>query len=114
MELVLNIYSRERDENGKRKILKTYKGNDYQLLYGTVEDVLNLFDPNVLKDDDKILDVIQSARNEVNDLLKDIFLGITDEELKGTTLDEIVQVVINVLTYSMLGIIGKAKNVMRG
>ena len=45
MKLVLNIYSRERDENGNRIISKTYKANDYELLYGVVEDVLNLFDP---------------------------------------------------------------------
>lgn len=29
MKLVLNIYSRERDENGNRIISKTYKANDY-------------------------------------------------------------------------------------
>lgn len=39
MKLVLNIYSRERDENGNRIISKTYKANDYELLYGVVEDV---------------------------------------------------------------------------
>lgn len=114
MELVLNIYSRERDEKGNRIISKTYKANDYELLYGVIEDVLNLFDPNVLKDEEKLLDIIQSARNEVNDLLKDIFFGITDEELRYTTLNEIVEVVVNVLKYSIVGIIGKAKNVVRG
>ena len=115
MELKLNIYSqKERDEKGKRKIDKTYKTDSYELLYGTVEDVLNLFDDvAVLKKEEDILNIINSARDQVNDLLKDIFVGISDEELRRTNLQEIAVVILNVLKSSLKEIITKAKNVMR-
>lgn len=115
MELKLNIYSQnERDEKGKRKIEKTYKTDSYELLYGTVEDVLNLFDDvAILQKDEDIFNIIKSARNQVNDLLKDIFLGISDDELRRTNLDEIAIVIINVLKSSLKEIVTKAKNVMR-
>lgn len=115
MKLQLNIYSQnERDEKGKRKVEKTYTTDSYELLYGTVEDVLNLFDDvAVLQKEEEIINIIKSAKNQVNDLLKDIFVGITDDELKRTTFDEIVVVVIDVLKSSLTEIIGKAKNAMR-
>lgn len=113
MELRLNIYSRERDEKGKRKIAKVYKTDSYELLYGTVEDILNLFDMADLKNEDEIINIIKDAKNQVNDLLKDIFIGLKDEELRNTNFDEIVIVIMNVLKSSLKEIIGKAKNVMR-
>lgn len=114
MELKLNIYSStERDKNGKRKIDNTYTVDSYELLYGTVEDVLNLFDVESLKTDEDVLRIVKSAKNQVNDLLKDIFIGITDEELRRANFDEMAIVIINVLKSSLNEIIGKAKNVMR-
>ena len=115
MELKLNIYSqKERDAKGKRKIEKTYKVDSYELLYGTIEDVLNLFDDvAILEKDEEIFNIIKSARNQVNDLLKDIFIGISDDELKRTNFEEIATVIIDVLKSSLNEIITKAKNAMR-
>lgn len=114
MELKLNIYSStERDKNGKRTIEKTYKVDSYELLYGTVEDVLNLFDVESLKTDEDVLRIVKSAKNQVNDLLKDIFIGIADDELRRANFDEMALVIVSVLKSSINEIIGKVKNVMR-
>lgn len=115
MELILNIYSqKERNENGKRKIEKTYKTDSYELLYGTVEDVLKLFDGVTnLEKDEEIFNIIKSAREQVNDLLKDVFVGISEDELRRTNLDEIALVIVSVLKSSLKEIITKAKNAMR-
>ena len=42
----LNIYKKE---NGKKVIAKTYEAETYDLMYGTVEDFLNLIDVQNIK-----------------------------------------------------------------
>lgn len=113
MEFKLNIYSKEKESNGKRKIQKEYKIDSYDLLYGTVEDILNLFDVTDLNNEDELFKLIKNAKNQVNDLLKDIFVGLTDEELKMTKFDEAAIVIVSVLKESIKDIVTKSKNAMR-
>lgn len=114
MDLILKIYSKERDENGKRKILKTYEQNSYSLLYGTVEDILKLFDGKSLQNDEEIINVVKGGKDQVDDLLKDIFYGLKDEEIRNAEIDEIALVLVEVLKGTILSIVTKAKNAMRG
>lgn len=117
MEYKLNIFSNERDEKGNKKIVKTYESSDYKLMYGVVEDILDLFDENNFKStdpDEQLFDLITNAREQVNNLLKDIFYGLSDEELKLTDIEEIADVLLGVLKGSINKIVGKAKNALRG
>ena len=83
MDLKLNIYE-------KKKVVKTYTAETYDLMFGTVEDLIDLIDLDQLKNgtDAEIIKlvgkVIINGMGIIKPLLKDIFEGLTDEELKKT------------------------------
>jgi len=100
MDLKLNIYK-------KKEIVKTYTAETYDLMFGTVEDLLDVIDIDNIQSDNKaellkaIAKVIASSLDIVKPLLKDIFDGLTDEELRNTKMTEIIEVLTNIVTYSI-------------
>ena len=96
----LNIYE-------KKKIVKTYEADTYDLMFGVLEDVADAIKLDELKTGSDV-EIIKMAGNlvlksmdTVKDLLKDIFDGITDEELKNTKISEIAQVLVDVVKFTM-------------
>jgi hypothetical protein len=90
----LNIYKNQNE------VEKTYEIDNYDIMYGTVEDVLSMFDDiDDFSDNMQIFKVIQKNRNKLNDLLKDIFPDLTDEELRRVKLKELVPVFMGLFTY---------------
>lgn len=107
----LNIYD-------KKQIVKTYEAQTYDLMFGTVEDVADAIKLDELKTGSDV-EIIQMVGNfvltsmgTVKDLLKDIFDGLTDEELKNTKVSEIAVVLIDVVkfTVTQLSIGNNGKN----
>ena len=100
MELKLNIYE-------KKKVIKTYTTETYDLMFGTVEDLVDLVDLDKLENgtDAEIIklvgNVVIKGMNIIKPLLKDIFEGITDEELKKTRVSEIVDALVGIVKYSI-------------
>lgn len=96
----LNIYD-------KKRIVKTYETDTYDLLFGTVEDVANAIDIDSLKSgsDVEIIKMVgklvMTSMGTVKNLLKDIFDGLTDEELKGTKVSEIATVLVDVVKFTI-------------
>lgn len=96
----LNIY------NGK-EIVKTYETDAYDLMFGTLEDVANAIKLDEMKNgsDEEILrmafNLISSSLGTVRELLKDIFDGITEEEMRMTKVKEIAQVLFDVVRYTI-------------
>ena len=96
----LNIYE-------KKKIIKTYEVDAYDLMFGTVEDVANAIDIDSLKtgSDVEIIKMVgklvMTSMDTVKNLLKDIFDGLTDEELKGTKVSEIATVLVDVVKFTI-------------
>lgn len=101
MELILNIYGKE------RKVEKTYRTNDYEVMHGVVEDLLDALDIEAMtgKDRDSMLAAVsrllRSRKDVIYPLLKDIFPGLTDDEIRRTTTVELVNVIISVAKYSL-------------
>lgn len=95
----LNIYN-------KREIIKTYTADGYDLMFGTLEDVASAVKLDELEtgSDVELIKMVGNlvihSMDTVKDLLKDIFEGITDEELKHTKINEIVDVFIEVVQYT--------------
>lgn len=95
----LNIYE-------KKRVVKTYEAESYDLMFGTVEDVMTMFKVDDLQtgSDVEIIRMVGSALpsciNTVKPLLKDIFEGLTDEELKNVKLKEIVAVLVEVVKFA--------------
>ena len=90
----------------KRKVVKTYEADTYDLPFGVVEDVADIIKIDELKtgNNDELFklaaDVVLKGTNTVKELMKDIFDGITDEELKKTRVTEMAQVLIEVVKYT--------------
>lgn len=96
----LNVYE-------KKKIVKTYEADTYDLMFGVIEDVADAVKLDELKSGSDV-EIIKMAGNlvlksmdTVKELLKDIFDGITDEELKNTRVSEIAQVLVDVVKYTL-------------
>ena len=90
----LNIYK------DQKTVEKTYEIDNYDLMYGTVEDVLSIFDDiEDYTDNMQIFKVIQKNRQKLNDLLQDIFPDLTDEELRRIKLKELIPVFMGLFTY---------------
>ena len=98
-KLSLNIYSKEKDDNGNRIVEKTYQNDTSDILYGVVEDLLGTIDADNMQKED-ILKLIVKAIKQIKPLLKDVFFGLTDDELKRTSLNEVVGVVLMIFKFS--------------
>ena len=107
----LNIYS-------EKKIVKTYEADTYDLMFGTVEDVAKAINLDALKtgEDVEIIkmagNLVLSSMDTVKDLLKDIFDGLTDEEIKNTKVQEIAVVLVDVVKFTIgqLNLLPHSKN----
>lgn len=108
MEIKLNIY------NGK-EIEKTYTVNEFDIMFGTIEDLINVLDVDKLtgaKDDTALLGAVagllKDGIGQIKDLLKQVFPGLTDAELKRTKSKELVRCIVDIVKFSFAEITGVA------
>lgn len=113
MKFILNIYE-------KKKIVKTYEAESYDLMFGTLEDFLMIIDEKMFAEDVTNIDfakfglsMIKQCIGEVKPLLLDVFDGLTEEELRHTKTSELIGVVYSIAKYSFAEINGieSGKNV---
>lgn len=109
MEIKLPIYE-------KKQVVKTYTTETYDIMFGTVEDLIKAIDFDSFttgKEEDLIKGVakaIPGVFGFIKPLLKDIFDGLTDDEIKHTKLSDVAQVVVKVIKFSMAQVIVDAKS----
>lgn len=96
----LNIYE-------KKHVVKTYEVDTYDLMFGVLEDVADAIKLDELKTGTDV-EIIKMAGNlvvnsmeTVKDLLKDIFEGLTDEEIKKCKVSEIATVLVDVVKFTL-------------
>ena len=95
----LNIYDR-------RKVVKTFEAESYDLPFGVVEDVADAIKIDELKtgSNDELFKLatglVLKGTDTVKELMKDIFDGITDEDLKHARVTEMAEVIIEVVRYT--------------
>lgn len=102
MELKLNVY------DGK-KIAKTYKANDFTLMTGTCEDIINMVDIDKLtsgKLNDQqlgieIVKVVAKSFNKFKPFLQDVFEGLTDDEYRRTSIKEVARNVVAIVQFTV-------------
>lgn len=95
MDLKLNIY----DMTGK-KIEKTYTASEFDLMWGTMEDLLNAVDLDKINDAVAVGKMVLKVLPQIKPLFKQVFDGLTDDELKRTKVKELAPVFVKVFTYS--------------
>lgn len=94
MELKLNIY-------GKGTIEKTYVTDTYDLMYGTIEDLLEIVDFDKMDDNVEVGKMILKILPKIKPFLKDVFDGLTDDELKRTKVKELIPLFIDICKFSL-------------
>lgn len=90
--LTLNIYSAE----DKNKVEKKYTAESYDLMLGTVEDLMQIIDVDKMTDNVEITKMVVSAFGKLKPFIKDIFAGVTDDELKRVKVKELIPTFIQV------------------
>ena len=107
-KMKLNIYE-------KKKIVKTYTAETYDLMWGVVEDVADAvkIDNLTTGSDVEIIKLVgafvASNIGTVKELIKDVFEGITDEELRNTKVSEIAGVMIDIVRFTIAQLMIGAK-----
>ena len=92
----LNVYKNQRE------VAKTLEVNNYDIMYGTVEDIFDVLEGiEDVNDPNGILNMINANRSKLNDLLLDIFAdaGLTKEDLRMVKVKELVPVFVDLFRY---------------
>lgn len=102
----------------KKEVVKTYESDKYDLMFGTLEDVADAVKLDELKTgtDVEIIKMVGrfvfTSMDTVKSLMKDIFEGLTDDELKNTKVSDMATVLVDVVKFTIeqLNIGAKRKN----
>ena len=95
MDLKLNVYK------NNKEIEKTYIASEFDLMWGTMEDLTNAVDLDKINDEIEVGKMVLKILPQVKPLLKQVFDGLTDDELKRTKIKELVPVFVNIFKCSL-------------
>lgn len=103
MELSLNIYK------NSKEIEKTYKASEFDLMWGTLEDLIAAINIDKLEDDAELTKMFFGVLPQIKPLLKEIFPGLTESEIRRTKAKELLPVFISSFKYAFSEI-GRIEN----
>lgn len=96
MQLLLNIY-----DPSTKMITKQYKAETVDIMFGTVEDIIDIVDVDKLDDNMELAKILIISMKKLKPLLKEVFTGLTDEELKCTSIKELIPLFKDILGFMM-------------
>lgn len=104
--LNLNIY---RADN-KNQIEKTYTAEGYDLMFGTLQDVIAVFDIDKIRDgnETELAKMAVRSFDLIAPILRDVFPDVTPEELRRTKTKELVPLFV-AIAKDALGAISSVK-----
>lgn len=94
MNLILNVYNPE-----TKLVDKQYTADTVDIMFGTIEDLIEVIDVDNLNDDMELAKLVLMSIKKIKPLLKEVFTGLTDEELKNTKIKELIPLFINIIKY---------------
>ena len=107
MELKLNIYKTRKS----KEIEKTYIANDFELSTGICEDLLNIVKIDmfengldILSAETQVKEIMKMSIDGIDvfkEMLKEIYDGLTDEEISRTKIKEIAHVVVCCVNFAL-------------
>jgi len=95
-DLKLYIY----DSSGKN-VEKTYTAEEFDIMFGTIEDILEVIDFDKLEDQREVVKVVTAMLGKLKPFLKQIFEGLTDEEIKRTKVKNLVPLFTEIAFYTL-------------
>lgn len=90
----LNIYS------GKN-IVKTYECDNFDLTYGVIEDIIEIIDGKDLENKSDLVNVAIDSFHLLRPLFKEVFDGLTDDELRTVKVRELIVVIVELIKASI-------------
>lgn len=95
MEIKLNIY------NGNA-IEKVYTAETIDFSFGVIEDILDALDLESMKTNSKteLAGIIIKCSKQLKPFLKDMFPGVTDEEIRRTHIQNLIEVFKGLYEYA--------------
>lgn len=107
--------------NKKNKIVKTYEAQEVNLRMGTVEDIVEVLsiDKAINANDtaanlyEVISTVVMNSYAMCKPILQDVFPELTSEELRNVNFKDVINVVIDIIKYSIgdiNAVFGNTKN----
>ena len=108
MEIKLKIY----DGN---EVVKTYTAETIDFSFGVIEDVLDAFDLENMKSGNKteLAGIIIKCSKQLKPFLKDIFPGVSDDEIRNTHIQNLIEVFKGLYDYAVKELgsaVGNEKN----
>jgi hypothetical protein len=106
VKIVLPIYK-------GREPVKFYKADTLTVSFGTIEDIIDALKLDEIQNEKALCVNILKAIKQLRPFLKDIFDGITDEEIRHTHIDDIVKLFTAIFWYAadtLNGVTGGEKN----
>ena len=92
--LSINVYKNHKE------IEKTYEVDAYDIMFGTVEDILSIMDELGAKPtNEEIFKAVASNRHKINELLMDIFPEMTEEDIKKIKIKELVPFFVGLFKF---------------
>lgn len=90
--LKLNIYA-----DDKKSIAKTYEAEGYDLMLGTLQDIFAIIDPDKINgmNETEMAKMAVRAFEQIAPILRDVFPGVTNEELRNTKTRELVPLFVD-------------------
>lgn len=92
--MIINVYK------SQKEVAKTFECEAYDLMYGTVEDILSVLDEigdNPSNED--LFKALAKNRGLINDLLLDVFPDMEKEDLRNIKLKELVPFFLELFAY---------------
>lgn len=102
MQLKLTVYT------GKKP--KTYTTDTIDCSFGVIEDVIAELDFEKINDKKQLTAMVLKASKQLRPFLKDIFHGISDEEIRSAKMSDIVNIFKNIYTYAIEELDGVSSN----
>ena len=92
--LVLNVWENQQE------IEETFVCDEYYLMYGTVEDILDAFDGLTPQSNESdFVKILINNRKKINNLLMDVFPDMTAEQLKKIKVKELIPFFTQLFDY---------------
>lgn len=85
--LTLNIYGRGEEKN---TVVKKYTAEGYDLPLGVITDICDIVDADNMTDEKAIAIAAVKGVRLISPVLKDVFPGVTDEELRNVKTKELI------------------------
>lgn len=94
MTLTLPIYK-------GRKVVKTYTADSLCVSFGTVEDIIGALHLDSVRTEKEIGFAVLGALGQLKPLLRDIFDGLTDAEIRCTHISDLVALFRTLYLYAV-------------